>query len=309
MSEHIGPGDVGSTVPWRTFLEDAVDTFSAAGLASPEVDARRVIEACAGHSGSEIASHLDDPATRLGVTRLETLVARRATGEPLQYVLGEWSFRTLDLFVDRRVLIPRPETEVVAGVALDELAHRRRGGHAPLVAADLGTGSGAIGLSIAAETTDVEVLATDVSRDSLAVARANLAGIGRPATRVTLLEGAWFEALPPERRGTIDVIVSNPPYVAECDSLPAEVAEWEPTCALVAGPSGTEDLCHLIDGAEDWLAQGGSLVLELAPDQAEPMAGRAIGAGFTDVAVERDLAGRARTLVAHRPERDRSAGV
>ncbi len=155
-----------------------------------------------------------------------------------------------------------------------------------------------------AERKAAQGIATDISAEALAVAGRNAARHGVEA-RLTCLQSDWLAQV----QGTFDLIVSNPPYVAECDSLPAEIAEWEPTRALVAGPSGTEDLCHLIDGAEDWLAQGGSLVLELAPDQAEPMAGRAIGAGFTDVAVERDLADRARTLVAHRPERDRSAGV
>ena len=298
MTGDVASDAVGTTVPWRTFLEDAVATLTAAGRQSPEVDARRILEVCSGYGGSELAPHLGDPATRLGVTRLEELVGRRAAGEPLQYVLGEWSFRTLDLFVDERVLIPRPETEVVAGLALDELARCRELGHATLVAVDLGTGSGAIGLSIAAETRDVEVIATDASAEALAVARANLAGIGRPATRVRLLEGSWFEALPPDMRGAIDVIVSNPPYVAEKDPLPSEVSEWEPTDALIAGPDGIEHLRLLVDGADEWLAPHGSLVLELAPGQARHIASYASASGFADVSVKPDLSGRSRALVA-----------
>lgn len=298
MTDEVTFDDIEPTVPWRAFLDDAVARFMAAGLPSPEVDGRRAVEVCSGHVGAELALHLDDPATRLGVTRLASMVDRRADGEPLQYVLGEWSFRTLDLFVDQRVLIPRPETEVVAGFALDELARRSELGHAPLVAVDLGTGSGAIGLAIAVEMTDVDVIATDVSSDALAVARANLAGIGRPATRVLLRNGSWFEALVPEERGTIDLVVSNPPYVAEDDPLPSEVSDWEPTAALIAGPDGTEDLRALIDGAVEWLAPGGSLVLELAPCQADDMASYAGAAGFVDVSVKPDLSGRLRALVA-----------
>src|SRR5438105_5970876 len=143
------------------------------------------------------------------------MVARRAAGEPLQYVLGRWAFRTLDLMVDRRVLIPRPETEQVVEVALAEARrlHAR-------IAADLGTGSGAIALSLAAELPGVDVWATDVSADALAVARANLAGIGTfAAARVRIQEGDWFGALPPELRGRLDIVVSNPPYIGDDESL------------------------------------------------------------------------------------------
>jgi release factor glutamine methyltransferase len=225
------------------------------------------------------------------VVAVDRMVARRRSGEPIQYVLGRWGFRTLDLMVDRRVLIPRPETEVVAGHALAELD--RLGGR---LVVDLGTGSGAIGLSVAAEREHAEVWLTDASPDALAVARANLAGLGRPAARVTVAEGHWFDALPADARGTIDVVVSNPPYVAAHEELPAAVVDWEPAAALVAGPEGTEDLVHLIEAAPGWLAPGGALVLELAPWQAAPMAERA-SSSFREVQVERDLAGLDRVLV------------
>ena len=164
------------------------------------------------------------------------MVARRAHGEPLQYVLGRWGFRTLDLLVDRRVLIPRPETEVVAGLAIDALAALDR----PGVAVDLGTGSGAIALSLAAERwPHVEVWATDVSPDALAVARANLAGLGRRAAVVRLLEGTGSSALPGDLRGRVDVIVSNPPYVPADAPLPAGGgATGSRTTPLVPGPTG-----------------------------------------------------------------------
>jgi len=156
---------------------------------------------------------------------------RRESGEPLQYVLGSWAFRSLELMVDPRVLIPRPETEQVVEVALGEIRRHRR----PVVA-DLGTGSGAIALSVVAEVAGAQVWATDTSEAALAVARANLAGLaGMAATRVRLARGSWFSALPAELRGRLSVVVSNPPYVADAEvaSLPAEVAEWEPREALV----------------------------------------------------------------------------
>ena len=138
------------------------------------------------------------------------MVARRAGGEPLQYVLGRWGFRTLDLLVDRRVLIPRPETEVVAGLAIDALAGSdgdRSSTSAPGRAPSPCRSPPSAGR-------DVEVWATDASADALAVARANLAGLGRRRRGVRLVEGDWFDALPDELRGRVDVVVSNPPYVA-----------------------------------------------------------------------------------------------
>src|SRR5688500_3110506 len=123
------------------------------------------------------------------------MAERRLAGEPLQYVLGSWGFRTLDLFVDPRVLIPRPETEAVAGLAIEALAAIDR----PGLAADLGTGSGAIALAMAAERwPHVQVWATDLSADALAVARANLAALGRRGAVVRLVQGDWFGALPDE---------------------------------------------------------------------------------------------------------------
>jgi release factor glutamine methyltransferase len=227
------------------------------------------------------------------------MVARRLSGEPLQYVLGRWAFRSLDLMVDGRVLIPRPETEVVAGLALvevDRISAVRGGGQ--VMVADLGTGSGAIGLSIAAERPVARVWCTDASTDALDVARANCAGLGRPARRVTMAEGPWFDALPPAMVRSFDVVVSNPPYVARDDDLPAEVAGWEPSVALLADGSGLADLEVLVDGAGAWLAPGGALVLEMAPDQTAAMADRARTVGYVDVGVHRDLAGRDRALVA-----------
>lgn len=258
------------------------------------------MERASGYEGAEYHLALDRPATVRGVAQLDGMLARRSAGEPLQYVVGRWGFRTLDLFVDRRVLIPRPETEAVVGHALDELD---RMGTGPLVAADLGTGSGAIALSIVAERAGVQVWATDDSAAALAVAGANLAGIGRPATRVRLAEGSWYGALPRELRGRLALVVSNPPYVAEGDELPPVVRDWEPAAALVAGPTGLEAVEAVVRGAPEWLAPGGALVVEIAPHQAAAAVAVATGAGLTDAEVRPDLAGRPRALVARRPAR------
>ncbi len=240
-------------------------------------------------------------ATVRGVASLDAMTARRLAGEPLQYVLGEWGFRYLELFVDNRVLIPRPETEVVTSAALDEVERLGSKG-AGVVAVDLGTGSGAIGLSLAYELDGVEVWLTDVSTVALQVARANLAGIGRAAGRVRIAEGSWFEALPDELAGTLGLIVANPPYVADGDELPAEVADWEPGGALFGGPTGTDHLELLIAQAPRWLTAEGALVLEMAPDQTGPMADEA-GRRFHEVEIRPDLAERDRAVVARRPRR------
>jgi release factor glutamine methyltransferase len=223
------------------------------------------------------------------------MLERRRAGEPLQYVIGSWSFRTLDLFVDRRVLIPRPETEYVVERALAELD--RRVGPARL-AVDLGTGSGAIALALVSERRDVEVWATDVSSAALEVAQANLGGVGRVATRVRLATGAWFDALPASLAGRLDLIVSNPPYIAESETLPSEVADWEPVEALRAGARGTEALLVIVAEAPRWLAPGASVVLEMAPHQSSELVEAAQAAGLVEVEVGRDLAGRERVLIA-----------
>ena len=263
----------------------------------PEVEARWLVEEISGLD----RSRWSEPAPEDGRCRLAALVERRLTGEPLQYVLGRWSFRGLDLLVDPRVLIPRPETEVVAEIALGEA--RRSAG--PSTVADLGTGSGALALALAAELPGAEVWATDISPAALAVARANLVAL-RPsaASRVHFAEGMWYEALPASLRGRMRVIVSNPPYVTEAEfaGLPVDVRDHEPTGALVSGPTGRESLVHLVAGGLDWLEPGGALVLELAPAQAGPLSALAEDAGYAGVAVHRDLAGRDRVLVARRPE-------
>jgi release factor glutamine methyltransferase len=272
---------------WAAVRRDVAARLRRAGVASPDADARWLVE--------EAAADLDGPVTARALAHVDAMVARRDSGEPLQYVLGRWGFRTLDLLVDRRVLIPRPETELVVEVALTEL--RRLGG---TVAVDLGTGSGAIALALAVEEKTVEVWGTDRSADALAVARANVAGIGRAGARVRLLEGDWFAALPDELRGVVDLMVSNPPYVADGDELPEEVAAWEPPGALFAGADGLDDVRRVVAGAPEWLAPSGVLVVEHSPSQSKEIATLAAEVGLTDVEVHADLNGRDRVTVARR---------
>ena len=279
----------GAAITWRDLLGEAAERLGSG------IEARRLVERASGFEGNEYALGLGEVVSARAKPFFDSLVERRAAGEPLQYVVGSWGFRRLDLFVDRRVLIPRPETEMVVQVALEELARFPK---RPRVV-DLGTGSGAIALSIALEAPTARVVATDRSPGALAVAGLNLAGIGTLAAgRVWLAEGEWFDALDEREAGTFQLVVSNPPYVADHETLPEEVADWEPPGALRAGPTGLEDIDRIVAAAPRWLARPGALVVELAPHQAETAASRARVAGFSEVEVRRDLAGRERVLLA-----------
>lgn len=292
----VSVSDGGAT--WRHLLAETRRALRAAGMPSPDLDARRLVERASGLEGGDLLMHLDEAVPRRAGVHLSAMIERRAAGEPLQYVMGRWGFRRLDLLVDHRVLIPRPETEQVVEVALAEL--RRLAPDRPSTVVDLGTGSGAIALSVAVEVVTAHVWGSDVSPAALAVARANLAGLGRPGARVRLVEGDWFAALPTELAGEVDLIVANPPYVAAGDDLPPEVADWEPEPALVAGPTGLEHLERIVDQAPRWLSRPGALVVELAPHQADAVSNAARAAGFSQVEVRPDLAGRDRVVLARR---------
>jgi release factor glutamine methyltransferase len=280
---------------WQTLLDDGADRLAGAGIDNAEQEARWLVQRASGLEGADLIVGLEEPAALGDATFFYDMLERRLRGEPLQYVLGSWGFRVLDLRVDNRVLIPRPETEALTQMALEEcrrLDARR--------AVDLGTGSGAIALALAVEWTGIEVWATDISPDALAVAETNVAALGRIGGAVRLAQGSWYDALPAELGGAIDVIVSNPPYVAEfeVEDLPEEVRAWEPLDALVSGPTGLEAIERIVADARLWLAQPGSLVVEIAPHQAVEAGAMARAAGFGSAAVWPDLTGRDRILLA-----------
>jgi release factor glutamine methyltransferase len=294
---------------WRDLRGEITRALAAGGIENAETEARFMIEEASGYGAAEwpVVSEVAAPAR--AEARLRSMCERRLAGEPLQYVLGAWSFRGLDLMVDTRVLIPRPETEWVVEVALAEAERigmrrvaRRPKFDAPIrfYAADLGTGSGAIALALESALPEVEVWGTDVSPDALSVASANVSGCA--ATRVRLTEGAWYEALPADLRGRLSLIVTNPPYIAESEvpGLPAVVIAHEPWHALVAGPTGREALTHVIEHAPGWMARPATLISEIAPTQAASVIALAKNAGFAELFVRDDLAGRPRVLVARR---------
>ncbi|GIU84084.1 MAG: release factor glutamine methyltransferase [Acidimicrobiales bacterium] len=299
----MGPG-------WNELVRWATAELRRGGASRPEVEALWIAEEATGLSAADVLAETTEPTTS-AVARFHEMVSRRAAGEPIQYVLGHWPFRGLDLMVDRRVLIPRPETEVLVDAVLRELraldeelledpAPAGRRSPAEKLVADLGTGSGAIALALVCEEPTVRVWATDIDGDALAVARANLAGAGMPAARVRLSQGSWYSALPAALEGRFHVVVSNPPYVAAEEVLPTSVAAWEPRHALVAGSRGTEAIEEVLGGAPRWLCRRGRVVVEIAPHQEAQVVRLAETVSLEVLDVVPDQAGRSRVLVAVR---------
>ena len=256
--------------------------------------AQWLCEHASGCDANEFGDILDELVSERSAQHLHSMLTRYATGEPLQYVMGRWAFRRLDLLVDPRVLIPRPETELlvehVTRYALQKIRDVGRG----VAIADLGTGSGAVGLSVLHELPfeSAEVWMTDVSEDALHVARANAAGVGRNAVGARFGHGSWYEALPQDLRGSLDVIVSNPPYIATGDPLVGDsVLNWEPHNALFAGTDGLNDLRVVVSGAADWLVPGGLLAVEMGFTQATVVSQLFESAGFKNISLHKDLAG------------------
>jgi release factor glutamine methyltransferase len=254
-----------------------------AGCETPRVDAALLVAHVLKTSRSELALARSRELSEGELERLEVLVARRERREPLAYVLGEWGFRRLTLGVDPRVLVPRPETEIV----VERCLARLRGSESPHVL-DVGTGSGAIALAIADELPGASVTATDVSEEALAVARANAA---RAGLAISFVRHDLFAGLP---EGPWDLVVSNPPYVRpdEVASLQQEVREWEPRVALLS-EGATEEVARR---ARDVLRPGGALVLEVADGDAERVRGMLEDLGYDDVETTPDLTGRPRVV-------------
>ena len=282
----------------RALLDSATARLQAAGVEGARRTAEWIVEDVTG--AGRLALYAGDAeATPAEAARVEVLVARRAAGEPVQYVLGWVDFYGLRLEVTPAVLIPRPETEAV----VEEALRRIKTFEAPWVL-DVGTGSGAVALALATERPDAEVFAADVSPAALAVAAANAERLGRPVTFVEAdaLRPAFADAVPP----TFDLVVSNPPYVPEAEraGLQREVREWEPGGALFVPDADPLVFYRALAGhAERLVRPGGWLVAETHADWGRAVAALWGGAGFEEAAVLPDLAGRDRIAVARRPAR------
>ena len=259
-------------------VERVAGTLAGAGVPDARTDAEILVAEV--HGVPRSALYVPDGELSAGaLARLDGLVARRRRREPLQYVLGEWGFRRLTLTVDRRALIPRPETEVLVERCLALVADVPE----PRLL-DVGVGSGAIALALADERPDARIVAVDASSDALALAHENAARTSL-AARVTLVHGHLFAGL----AGPFDLVASNPPYVSEAEfpALEPEVRDWEPREALV-GEGVTEAIAA---GARNVLVPGGALVLETAGGKAGDVAALLECLGYEEVRVTADLAG------------------
>jgi len=278
-------------VSWREMLAQVNEQLGDAN------EARWICEHASGCDREEFIAELNNGVTVTMANNVHKMVERRLGGEPLQYVMRRWAFRHLDVMVDERVLIPRPETEQVVDFALSLAREMQMRLSRQLQIVDMGTGSGVIGLALASELKlgAANVLLTDASSEALDVARANLVGVGRAAAQVRIAQGSWYEALPSSLRNKVDLLVSNPPYIAEHDDeVAADVRKYEPHIALYSGSDGLAALRTIIGGAGEWLTSGGWLVCEIGYRQGEAVRELLENAGFVDVQIGNDLAGKPR---------------
>jgi release factor glutamine methyltransferase len=258
--------------------------------ATPDLDAELLLSYASGTSRARLRSHPETPVDGTEHERYIALIERRATGEPLAYVIGRKDFWSLQLAVTPAVLVPRPETELLVERALALRADRFGR------AVDLGTGSGAIALSLAKERPEWTITATDVSEDALAVARANAAALS--LDRVKFLRGNWFAPL---SGCTFDIILSNPPYVAADDPAMRDPALLhEPQGALSPGADAMTSLKAIIEAAPHYLERDGWLLLEHGATQAQEVARELVARGLRHVRSHRDLAGHERMTEAQR---------
>lgn len=294
-----------STLAVDALVARHAETLADAGVPTPAVDARLLVRAVLGHAGGRTSSAVmtDDPR----LDELARLVAERARRVPLQHVLGATWFRHLRLICRPGVFIPRPETEIVAGVAIEAA---RAAGPAPVVVEPC-TGSGAIALAVATEVAGADVHAGDVSEDAVALARDNLTAVlaGEadvrglaPGASCTVVRSDLLAGFPTDLRASVDVLVSNPPYLPAGDR-----ATWEPELghdpdsALVGGPDGHEVVDALLASAAGWLRPGGVVVLEIDDRRGADAARAAAAAGLVDVTVVPDLTGADRAVRARLP--------
>lgn len=280
----------------RSALDWTRGYLAEKGDEHPRLSAEWLLSAATRLSRVELYAYHDRPLAPEERAALRDSVKRRAAGEPLQYVTGEVAFRHLVVKVRPGVLIPRPETETL----VDEVMPFLRTLEAPLVL-DVCTGSGCIGLSIAQEHPGSRVVAGDISPVAVTVAKENADRLGL-SERIDVIESDLFGGVDEGLRGSVDVVVSNPPYVpsAELATLPAEVGGFEPMLALDGGPDGLDVFRRLAAEGSVWLRPGGLIAVELHESRVQTAAEEAVE-WYQEVEVVADLAGRDRVLVARRP--------
>jgi release factor glutamine methyltransferase len=276
--------------------------LQAAGVPNAGVDARILVEHVVETFGGAAGCH--------GAV-LDGLVARRSARVPLQQVIGRTWFRTLELACAPGVFVPRPETEVVAGVAVDAARAARAAGGDRVRVVDVGTGTGAIAFAVATEVAGAEVVAVERDPAAAALARDNAgrvaSGVAGPegfaaGSSLEVVEGVLLDPVPAAWRGAVDVLVSNPPYLPAADrgTWAPEVADHDPDTALVGGEDGHEVVDELLHLAADWLRPGGTVVVEIDDRRGADALAAARAAGLADPHLVQDLTRRDRAVVAHR---------
>jgi release factor glutamine methyltransferase len=290
----VGVGNTGESWTILRMILWSAEYLKNKGVETGRLDAEWLLAAALGVDRLQLYLKYDRPLRSEEREAFKPLLRRRAGREPLQYIIGRTGFRELELKTDPRVLIPRPETELLVQEVLDWASAGAES------VWDMGTGAGAVALSLAAEGTWTRVVATDVSPEALSVAADNAERYDLGG-HVEFREGSLFEPL--EEGERFDVIVSNPPYIAESEKgeLQPEVRDWEPPEALFAGEDGLDVIRQLVAGAPKHLLSGGLLALECGLGQAEGIAAdvQATGA-FGAVRIRADLTGRPRFVTAER---------
>lgn len=274
----------------RELIRQAAARFEQAGIPDPLIDASLLLAHVTGQQALFLRADSWSQVPQETQDAFEALCQHRLTREPLQYLLGEQPFLGRSFHVDNRVLIPRPETELLAEKAIAAL---KKAGNAPC-ALDMCCGSGCLAVSMALEVPGAQVHACDLSEGALAVTRGNAQALG---AAITLHQGDLFDALPHQR---FDVIVSNPPYIpsADCLTLQQEVLQ-EPAMALDGGTDGYDFYRRIAQAAPHWLKPGGTLLLEVGYDQARHVASLLKEAGLHDVAIHEDYQHIERMVEAH----------
>jgi release factor glutamine methyltransferase len=272
-------------------IKKTTEFFAGKGIESPRLNAELLVGHALGLPRMQLYVQFERPLAELELEKIRPLVRRRSQHEPVQYIVGETEFHGLKLKVDRRALIPRPETEQLVERVVTACVK------SPATVLDLGTGSGAIALALARAFPVAVVTAVEASAPTLELARENAATTGL-AERVCFVQSNWFDAVPSDAR--FDVVVSNPPYLsqAETEATAVEVRNFEPLAALTAAEDGLADLRRIIESAPRFMPREGLLALETGIGHHAELLRLARAAGFTSVESQRDLTGRDRFVLA-----------
>ena len=250
---------------------------------TPQLDIYLLIGEVLGRSREWLIAHAEEAVCSIDEARIQALFARRCVGEPVAYIRGYQSFWQRDFCVTRDTLIPRPETELLMEITLARFGQQR------IKVVDLGTGTGALAVSLAEERPGWQILGTDISRSTLAIAQKNAGSLGN----VNFLSGSWFTNV----EGRFDLIVSNPPYIKYTDRH-LQALKFEPAQALIAGDDGLDCIRKIIKNCHEHLVPGGHILFEHGFDQQEAVIQLLITAGLIEVEGFRDLRGQPRAVIA-----------